>query len=433
MTQHYSSKYLILFIYCLLAMDPSVSGQKNCNNFACAYLKAENFLNSKEYLDAFINMESAEGYLTEKDTREKEDIKKLRKKLFNAIEKEKEDAKSARDAEIKAKDEVKKALTQKEIERQNAVEEKNKADRLFKMAEHEKNVAENQKIYAIQQVEIANAERLKTEKMFQLLEKLLHLNEVQNEISEKQRSLVDEQVTIQTDIITKTLKENFRKKRWSYLLLPIQYTSVKLVSINELFNLESLPRKQEAVELKIQLKEIYDQNISYSFVDSLDLRSNSLTDIPLDILIHKRLKVLKAGNNNLSHFPANLTNFYNLISLELDSNKFIIFPSEIFSLNNLVDLDLSHNELSTISAEIKRLTRLRVLSLNFNRLVNCPFEIGQMVSLEYLLLRGNGITTMPESIEKLIKLKYLDLRENPITNEEQEKIKKLLPNCEIYF
>jgi hypothetical protein len=87
-------RFLLLFTLHLSFCTPSVSGQnKPCNNFACAYVKAENFLKQAAYQKALDNLDSAEGYLTDTNTKEKEQIKQLRRRLFVAIEKEKEDAK----------------------------------------------------------------------------------------------------------------------------------------------------------------------------------------------------------------------------------------------------------------------------------------------------------------------------------------------------
>ena len=93
MKLHY---FLLLFTIHLSFFTQKVSGQnKPCNNFACAYLKAENFIKQAAYQkDAMNRVSTAEGYLTDTNTKEKEQIKQLRRRLFVAIEKDKEDAKN---------------------------------------------------------------------------------------------------------------------------------------------------------------------------------------------------------------------------------------------------------------------------------------------------------------------------------------------------
>jgi tetratricopeptide (TPR) repeat protein len=89
--------HLLLYTILFSLFTQNVSGQTNkpCNNFDCAYKKAENFLKQDAYQKALDNLDSAEGYLTDTNTKEKEQIKQLRRRLFVAIEKEKEKAKKA--------------------------------------------------------------------------------------------------------------------------------------------------------------------------------------------------------------------------------------------------------------------------------------------------------------------------------------------------
>jgi hypothetical protein len=80
MKLHY---FILLFTVHFSFPTQKVSGQnKPCNNFDCAYLKAENFLKQAAYQKALDNLDSAEGYLTDTNTKEKEQIKQLRRRLF---------------------------------------------------------------------------------------------------------------------------------------------------------------------------------------------------------------------------------------------------------------------------------------------------------------------------------------------------------------
>jgi hypothetical protein len=80
MKLHY---FLLLFTIHLSFFTQKVSGQnKPCNNFDCAYKKAENFLKQAAYQKALDNGDSAEGYLKNTNTKEKEQIKQLRRRLF---------------------------------------------------------------------------------------------------------------------------------------------------------------------------------------------------------------------------------------------------------------------------------------------------------------------------------------------------------------
>jgi hypothetical protein len=111
--------FIILFTLCGI----KVSGQttKPCYDFDCAYKKAESLLNASKYQSALDNLDAAEGYLTDKNTKEKEQIKQLRRRLFVKIEQEKEFAKKARNEAKKQTNIAKKALAQVEIEKQSAI------------------------------------------------------------------------------------------------------------------------------------------------------------------------------------------------------------------------------------------------------------------------------------------------------------------------
>lgn len=89
--------YIFIFINAVATTTSGQQTNKPCTTYDCAYKKAENLLNQKgNYQSVLDAIDSAEGYLTDANTKEKEMIKQLRQRLFVAIEKEKEDAKTAR-------------------------------------------------------------------------------------------------------------------------------------------------------------------------------------------------------------------------------------------------------------------------------------------------------------------------------------------------
>ncbi len=59
--------------------------------------------------------------------------------------------------------------------------------------------------------------------------------------------------------------------------------------------------------------------------------------------------------------------------------------------------------------------------------------MGQLTNLKFLYLGGNKLDSIPAEIKNLVNLKYLYLFGNYFSDSEKEKIKKLLPNCKIYW
>ena len=99
----------------------------------------------------------------------------------------------------------------------------------------------------------------------------------------------------------------------------------------------------------------------------------------------------------------------------------------------LKKLDLHNYNLTSIPAEIGNLKSLNYLDLRDNNLTSLPTEIAKLQALKWLRLNRNNLTSIPAEIAKLQALKWLFLQDNPITKTEQQRIRKLLPNCIIYF
>ncbi|EMJ53340.1 leucine rich repeat protein [Leptospira interrogans serovar Valbuzzi str. Duyster] len=56
-----------------------------------------------------------------------------------------------------------------------------------------------------------------------------------------------------------------------------------------------------------------------------------------------------------------------------------------------------------------------------------------MKNLQVLNLVDNQLTALPQEIGQLQNLQELNLRNNQFSIEEKERIRKLLPKCQIYF
>lgn len=91
-------------------------------------------------------------------------------------------------------------------------------------------------------------------------------------------------------------------------------------------------------------------------------------------------------------------------------DNFIKTLKKIMSWKMLTCLELKNFGIDTIPNEIEGLTNLKILSFN-----------------------NNALKSLPESISKLDKLERLDLRRNKFSETEKDRIKMLLPKCNILF
>lgn len=209
------------------------------------------------------------------------------------------------------------------------------------------------------------------------------------------------------------------------------------LSDNQLTHLpEEITELQELEEINLrnnQLVELPAQIIELTRLRELWLGTNQLVGLPTEIGQLLALENLYLYDNQLEKLPAGIGQLVSLRNLYLDNNELLTLPEEIGHLANLRELVLSYNHLITLPIGIGKLSQLEVLYLQNNQLKRLPDEIGDLQNLEDLYIDNNQITHLPETIANLTHLKYLYAQNNLLSAYEQEKIRKLLPDTEIYF
>jgi Leucine-rich repeat (LRR) protein len=165
----------------------------------------------------------------------------------------------------------------------------------------------------------------------------------------------------------------------------------------------------------------------------LDLSNNQLTSLPDSLANLSQLQTLMLERNQLTSLPESIGNLTELQQLGLDGNQLTSLSEYISNLSKLQQLGLDGNQLTSLPESIANLTQLKMLNLSNNQLTSLPESIGNLTQLQILELSNNQLTSLPESISNLTDLIELRLTGNPIPPAEIERIRRLLPNCQVYF
>jgi hypothetical protein len=107
-------------------------------------------------------------------------------------------------------------------------------------------------------------------------------------------------------------------------------------------------------------------------------------------------------------------------------------PSAIGNLSNLDTLRLTLGVFRKFPTEVAKLQKLRYLDLTDSYMSDID-NLTSLKSLNHLLLYGCGLSKLPNDIGALSNLQFIGLVGNNLDSLEINRIKKALPNCEVYF
>lgn len=166
---------------------------------------------------------------------------------------------------------------------------------------------------------------------------------------------------------------------------------------------------------------------------SISFAETKIKDINCDLSQLKSLEHFDISRNDLAKFPEKIKTIPNLTWLSLDSNLFKDLSFIDNRLNKIETLYLYSNKVKAISKETRYLGNLKELLIFDNEIDNIPDNISDLKNLEKLEIWDNPIKAISPNIAQLSKLKSIRIDDDFLTQTDKDKLKKWLPNCEIYF
>lgn len=343
-------KNILLGLLLLLAARPAATAQqaaRRCDNYACVMEQVSTLLaqSEKNYQLLLDKLDSAEGF-AEAD---KAEIRAWRKKVFEAIEAEKEAAKAAERKATKASAEARRQTGIAQKAREAAEQEKQKAT-----------------------TALAKANKLVNAFYF-------YADRFALAYGQKDYNHVFYFIDKNGDEVPKLHRwEKAEQFDWR------GFAKVRKKGDNQDYLLDTLGNTYPVA---------YDVKDLKPGITALDLSGKALESLPDVVLQHNELKTLLLNNNPLTALPSEIGKLTNLTTLNLNSNQFTALPPEIGKLTNLTALYLGYNQLTALPPEIGELTNLTELYLWHNRLTALPPEIGKLTNLTTLNLKNNPLSS----------------------------------------
>lgn len=166
----------------------------------------------------------------------------------------------------------------------------------------------------------------------------------------------------------------------------------------------------------------------------LRLHSTNLDSIPSEIVYLSRLRTLEIQNNmDTLHFPVTIGYLPGLTSMLVFNTSIDTLPASFGNIKKLKELTLVMCGLKEVPKPIVHIATLEQLYLDNNSIKELPSGIFKMKKLKYLSLKSNNLTHIPDSVCLLKNLEVLDLRGNKFARYDIEIMQALLPKCRILY
>lgn len=168
------------------------------------------------------------------------------------------------------------------------------------------------------------------------------------------------------------------------------------------------------------LKELLDKKPK-----GLDLIAEGIEDFPCELLELSDLEYLSIGPSALTELPQELFLLPKLKILKFKNGKISkINTPDSPSLSPLENVQLTNNSLEEIPEYFQNFMNLQTLDLAGNNLTKLPEGLGNLTALNWINLDRNAFERLPNCIKKLKNLSHLSLDGNKFLPEEKDEIYK---------
>jgi len=175
-----------------------------------------------------------------------------------------------------------------------------------------------------------------------------------------------------------------------------------------------------ASALKKSIRKLYSNEYREESFDEITeklfLSHNMIVNIPFELVLFQKLRVLEIANNNLTQINDFILELPELVSLNVKNNELDdrSLPKDLSGLTKLKEINLSGNHLTRVPPQLYSLPSLKYLYLGDNRIRHVPPGIEALQGLQMLQLGGNQLETVPEALGELTSLQSLVLCHNAL-------------------
>ncbi|KKK25155.1 hypothetical protein P175DRAFT_0481329 [Aspergillus ochraceoroseus IBT 24754] len=154
-----------------------------------------------------------------------------------------------------------------------------------------------------------------------------------------------------------------------------------------------------------------------SNLEVLDLRENSLVDLPESLADLRSLRVLNVGYNQLTSLPFEALSKLPMKEISAPRNKLsgALIPASVNKFDALQNLDVVGNALVKLSEnESLELPSLQTLAISMNRIQSLP-NVSVWPALLALSAEDNSISSLPQGFTDLKAIRNVDFTGNDIS------------------